>query len=257
MTPRTPSRISSHNGSPAKKRPPKIEKRIEQGVRKLSGRDAALYFHHLTLFDGEYAIWQRGKSDWELYLRTKRMRQYRAVEQSVIRAWRMWLTRALGIPRKKQTDLYAVNRGIVLEALLRKPSHQHAAVLRRRAGIFYAAAKRGDTGFLQAVGRLLEQAGETNRLRKKHQYSHAMISHWITGYYWLMSAGWASARLSDGLGVPDKPKSFASAKSRYGLKSHQPDLVERFDRVAPGLEAIVLTQEGKRLLRLTGKRRPH
>ena len=235
--------------------PPEIEDQIDKEAWKRSGGDLALCFHHRALLVGEYAIWQRGKPHWGSYLRTKALPQYPAVEQSVIEGWRKHLTKTLRLPPKKQDDSYAWHCAMMLDALRRKPCDQHADLLKRDAKTFYNAAMRGDAELFRAVGRLLGKGGSD--YLKQFEYTHAILSRWLTDYYWLMPAKLVSYRLSLGLCVEDKFKSFLAAKARYSLKSHQPTLIHGFEKVSPGMEAIVLTLEGKRLLRPKGKHLSH
>jgi hypothetical protein len=165
----------------------------------------------------------------------------------------------MGIPPKRQAHKHAVSYAILFDSLRRKPGDQRSQVLKRRARTVYDAAKRGDTAFVRAVGRLLSGKGESDYL-KRFKYAHAMLSHWLTAYYWLMPAKLVSYRLSLGLGVKDNLKSLLATKARYGLKSHRPTLIYGFERVrdTPGIEAIILTNpEGKRLLGPKGKPLPH
>jgi hypothetical protein len=235
---------------------PEIEDQIDREAWKRSGGDLALCFHHRALLVGEYAIWQRGKPHWVSYLRTKALPQYPAVEQSVIEGWRKHLIKTIRLPPKKQGDIYARNCAMMLDALRRKPRDQHADLLKHNAWTFYNAAMRGDTGLFRAVGRLLYKGGKSNYL-KKYDYPSAMLSHWLTDRYWLMPAKLVSYRLSLGLRVQDNLKSFLAAKSRYGLKSHQPTLIDHFVLEAAGIETIVLTPDGKRLLGPKGKHLSH
>jgi hypothetical protein len=208
------------------------------------------------LLVGQYAICQRGKPHWVSYLRTKALPQYPAVEQSVIEGWRKHLTKTMGLPPKKQGDIYARNCAMTLDALRRKPRDQHADLLKHDAWTFYNAAMRGDTKLFLAVGRLLGKGGQGDYL-KQFEYTQAILSRWLTDYYWLMPAKLVSYRLSSGLRVQDNFRSFLAAKTRYGLKSHRPTLIHGFEKVSPGMEAIVLTPEGKHLLGPKGKHLLH
>jgi len=196
---------------------------------------------------GEYAVRRRGKSHWKSYLRTKALPQYPVVEQSVIEGWRKHVTKTMGLPPKKQADIYEWRCALLLYSLRRKPCDQHAGVLKRDANTLGHAAMRGDTKLFQAVGRLLGKKGGSDFL-KQFDYPHAILSRWLTDFYWLMPAKLVSRRLSLGLGVKDNLKSFLAAKSRYGLKSHQPNLIEYYAPVTPDVEKHLLTKRGKLLL---------
>jgi hypothetical protein len=238
----------------------RTEKRIDREARKLSAGDLALWLHYRTLLLGERKICRRGKKHWISYLLTKRLKQYPAVEKSVIGGWRRFIKHTTRIPSRKQADNYAKNCWIVLDGLRRKPRSQHAEILKHRAGTFRAAAMRGDTDFFRAVGRLLSRAGRSGYL-KRFEYAEAMLSRWLTDYYWLMPAKLASYLLSIGLDVGDNLRSFLASKSRYGLKSHRPTLIQHFDssphdkKLPHRTEDIVPTKLGKKLLAAARKAR--
>lgn len=227
---------------------PEDEEQADQEAWKLSRGDIALWFHHRSLLTGEFLICQRGEQLWGSYLRTKLLAQYAAVEQSVIEAWRIYVQNTMGIPPEKQADPYAANCGIVLDALKRKRGTKDVAdVFRRRSETFHAAAKQADSEFFRAVGRLLSETGESPYL-KRFEYAHSILWRWLTEAYWLMPAKLVSELVAMGLGVTDKEKTFLAVKCRYGLKSHEPSLIDHFEKAGLNILRPVLTKKGKLLL---------
>lgn len=225
-----------------------VEDKVDQEAWRLSANDMALWFHHRALLTGEFFMQRRSAQEWRSYLRTKELAQYAAVEQSVIQAWRTYVNNTAGLPPGKQTDPYAVNCVIVLDALRRKRgSDQLREVFKRRSHTFHVAAERGDLEFFRAVGRLLSETEQSGYL-KRFEYVHGMLWRWLTESYWLLPAKIASQLVATGLGVPDSPKTFLAIKSRYGLKSHKPSLIDRLEKVDDQFLRVVLTKRGKLLL---------
>jgi len=220
---------------------------LDREASNLSRGDMALWFHHRALLVGEWTIYHRGNAHWRSYLRTKKLPQYSAAEQSVIEGWRKYIQNTAGIPPERQRDRYAVNCGLVFDWLRRKAGKaQLANVFKRRADTFYTAAKKGDLDFFRHVGRLLGDKGNSNYLQR-FEYAHGMLWRWLTECYWLMPAKIASQLVAIGLSVPDKEKTFLAIKSRYGLRSHNPPLIERLERKGKFLQPV-LTKQGRILL---------
>ena len=240
--------------SPVGRRPftPYVENRLDQEAQRLSGGDAALYFHHLTLPIGERRIRSQGAEYWNSYLRTKQLSQYRAVEQSVIQGWRKLVEKMTGIAPDKQSDIHAVHRAATLIALRWCiATGRLAEFFKRKSQTLHAAVDRQEVDFFRAMGRLLSPTGQKNGQStyfRQFDYSYQMLARWLTDYYWLMPAKLASERLSLALAVQDNLKRFLSTKARYGLNSHRPTLVFGFEKVSPGIETIVLTPDGEHLL---------
>jgi hypothetical protein len=110
-------RLVQDHSAESKSLEPEIEERIDQEARSRSNGDIALWFHHRALLVGAWGIRQRGDVDWRSYLRTKKLEQYSAVEQSVIQGWRKYVQNTVGIPSEKQQDEYALNRALVFDWL--------------------------------------------------------------------------------------------------------------------------------------------
>jgi hypothetical protein len=232
-----------------KRLPPEVEEQLDRRASELSKGDVALWFHHRALLLGGWGIYQREGTHWSSYLRTKKLDQYLAVEESVIQGWRRFVQNTAGIPPETQRDPYAVNCAIVLDWLRRKRgSGDVRDIFRRRANTFSVAAKKGDANFFRAVGRLLGQKAKSDHLQR-FDYAHGMLSHWLTESFWLMPAKIASHCLATRLGVPDNIKTFLAFKSRYGLKSHKPSLVAHLETESAKVARLVLTRRGKLLLR--------
>jgi hypothetical protein len=227
---------------------PNTEDKIDLAALRRSAGDIALWFHHRAVLVGEWRILQRGNADWNTYVRTRKLEQFISVEQSVIRGWRKYIQTTLGLPPAKQQDNYAVNCELVLDWVRRKRGTDELQnVFKKRPATFSAAAERGDVGFFQSLGRLLS-GKQPSKFVKTFEYAPGTLSRWITEYYWLMPSKLVSQLVAMGLNISDKEKTFLSFKSRYGLKSHNPPLIDRLEKDKNNQLLDVFTKKGLLLL---------
>ena len=226
---------------------PEVEDKIDAEVRKRSGGDIALWFHHKAILTGEWRIRQRGDRDWEIHQRAVRLSQFREVEESVVNGWRKYIQATTGTKALAQRDVRQIERALVCDRLRRKADPPELAVLfMRRANIFLEAAKDGDIEFFRTVGRLLSKK-KTIRCLKRARYAHNVLSRWITERYWLMPAKVVSLLMSIDSGLPHNVKSLLAFNGRYKLKSHDPVLVDRVV-MHDGCLVSYPTKQGKLLL---------
>lgn len=224
---------------------------VEEAALKLCGGDAALWFHHRALLKGEQRAGVVGKKALARWQVSKLLPQYGETESSVIEGWRRFIQNTLRIPRAKQADKLAVNRAIILDGWRRAGTEEHRAkVLSREANAIRVLAASGDVAFFRSLGRLLNSRSRSSL--GAYNYAHAMLSHWLTSYLWLMRGKTASDWLAASFGAcPETAREgdrvlrhFNATKHAYGLKSRNPSLI---DRIEPNGD-LKSTAEGRELL---------
>jgi hypothetical protein len=226
---------------------PEIEDQIDAEVRKRSGCDIALWFHHKAILSGEWRVRQKGDRDWEIHQRTLRLSQFREVEESVINGWRMYIRATTGIRASTKRDTEQIERALVYDELRRKVgTPELAGMFVRRSHIVFDAARNGDVDFFRAIGKLLSEKKPKDSL-KRMRYAHNVLSRWITERYWLMPPKAVSLLMSIGSESANNVKSLLAFKGRYKLKSHCPALVARVV-MHEGCLVSYPTKEGKALL---------
>ena len=235
---------------------------IDEMAQKRSGGDVALYFHLSAVFEGEHRARCHNREALACWLRSKRLAQYRQAEASVIEGWRKFVKNTLGVPahqnakrslvrpsatvkestlycpNEQQADDYAINQAIILSTLRRgRDTEQVAALLKERADSIRTFAASGDIDFFRALGRLISAPSRSSQL-PAYEYAHVLLSHWLTGFLWLMPERLAADWVARGQGrnpqiakEADKElRHFKETKHDYGLKSHTPTLIERIKR---------------------------
>lgn len=232
----------------------KALRQIDEEALTRSKGDVALWHHQRALLKGEVRIHCRGNEDWRRWVLVKNLRQYKEAEASVIEAWRKYTVNVWHIPIEQQTDPSAINRAIILDGCrCAKNKEQAAEILKRRPEAIRTFAAAGDVGFFRALGRLLGAPEKTDPEKdaKKYDYAHAMLSHWLTNFLWLMSeinaagslASWRGHRSKTAAQSDSELRHFKEAKRVYKLRSHKPSLI---DHIEPD-GSLILTAQGRSL----------
>jgi hypothetical protein len=225
---------------------------IDEEARKRCTGDAAMWFHHRALLEGEFRIRNQGKKAWTGWVLARTLPQFKIAEASVIEGWRKFLENALLLPREQQADIHAINRAIIFDGCRRARNEQQlAGILQARAPSICEFAATGQVPFFRTFGRLLNPSSRSPL--QAYDYVHAMLSHWLTSHLWLMPERTASDCLAGWRG--QKPKTtregdkvlwhFKKTKHGYKLKSHRPSLVGHIE--SDGM--FILTPQGRSLFR--------